>query len=189
MTSEPDDLEALAHRLAADRDHAFPELVRRLHAPIYSGALRLTGSRLDAEEVTQDAFMRAHRALGRYPSQQVRSLRLQPWLWTIALNVCRNRARSRSRRPQTSPLERSPELAADASTEAEALDAVDDQWQRRLADLPEAMRHAVILRHVVGLSYDEIAAAVDRPAGTVKSDVHRGIERLRAALATEGVLT
>ncbi len=183
------DLDTLAERLAADRDRAFPEFVRTLHGPVFSGALRLTGSRQDAEEVTQDAFVRAYRALERYPADQVRSLRLRPWLWTIALNLCRNRARTRSRRPQTAPLERHAEIADAASTEQLALDAVDDGWQRRLAALPEPMRDAVVLRHVVGLTYEEVAEALDRPAGTVKSDVHRGIERLRSALTKEGALT
>lgn len=187
--TEADELEGLAHRLAASRDDAFPEFVRLLHGPVYSGALRLTGSPQDAEEVTQDAFVRAYAALGRYPSQQVRSLRLRPWLWTIALNLCRNRARTKSRRPQTSPLERHPDPTSAASTEDAALDAVDDTWQRRLAALPEPVRHAVVLRHIVGLPYGDIAAALDRPTGTVKSDVHRGIERLRQMLSTEGALT
>ena len=185
----PDDLRTLARRLASDRDSAFPDLVRSLHGPVFSGALRLTGSHHDAEEVTQDAFVRAYKALDRYPPQQVRDLQLRPWLWTIALNLCRNRARSRTRRPATSSLDQHAEPIDETSTEAAALDAVDDTWQRRLAALPDSMRTAIVLRHVVGLSYDEIAAAVDRPAGTVKSDVHRGLERLRTTLTTEGALT
>lgn len=182
------DLDELAHRLAGDRDAAFPDFVRTLHGPVFSGALRLTGSYQDAEEVTQDAFVRAYGALGRYPATQVRQLQLRPWLWTIALNLCRNRARARARRPATSTLERHAEPVDDASTETTALDAVDGSWQRRLDALPDAMRAAVVLRHIVGLGYDEIALALDRPVGTVKSDVHRGIDRLRTALITEGVL-
>jgi RNA polymerase sigma factor (sigma-70 family) len=186
MTMSPD-LGELAKRLASDRDDAFPDFVRALHGPVFSGALRLTGSHHDAEEVTQDAFVRAYNALDKYPASQVRQLRLRPWLWTIALNLCRNRARSHARRPAQSSLERHAEPVDSTSTEATALDAADDTWQRRLAALPEAMRTAVVLKHVVGLSYDEIALALGRPAGTVKSDVHRGIDRLRTALTSEGV--
>ena len=58
-------------------------------------------------------------------------------------------------------------------------------WDRRLAALPSAQRRAVVLRHVVGLSYQEIAEAVARPEGTVKTDVHRGLERLRAVIEQE----
>ena len=94
-----------------------------------------------------------------------------------------------ARRPAQSSLECHAEPVESTSTEATALDAVDTTWQKRLAALPETMRTAVVLKHVVGLSYDEIALAVDRPAGTVKSDVHRGIDRLRTALTFEGALT
>jgi RNA polymerase sigma-70 factor (ECF subfamily) len=180
------DLPHLARRLAANRDEAFADLVKALQGPMYSGALRLTGSRQDAEEVTQEAFVRAYRALDRYPPEQIRELRLQPWLWTIALNLCRNLARSRQRKPTPTSLDRHPEPVSTDSTEAAALDAVDDAWQRRLAELSLPERTGVILRHVVGLGYSEIAAALDRPTGTVKSDVHRGIDKLRTILASEG---
>jgi RNA polymerase sigma-70 factor (ECF subfamily) len=89
----------------------------------------------------------------------------------------------------TSPLDHHADPAAGASTEDDALEAVDDTWRRRLAELPEAMRAAVVLRHVVGLPYEAIAEVLERPTGTVKSDVHRGIERLREVLANEGALT
>lgn len=185
-TKDSIDLERLAARLAVRRDDAFSDLVHALQDGLFTGALRLTGSRQDAEEVTQEAFVRAYRALGRYPSQQIRTLKLEPWLWTITLNLCRNLARSKRRKPRPALLERHQEPAAGGSTEGEALDAVDDAWQRRLATLPEPVRRAVILRHVVGLGYAEIAAALERPEGTVKSDVHRGVERLRTILAREG---
>ncbi len=94
--------------------------------------------------------------------------------------------RTRSRRPATAPLDTAPEPAGREVTEDTALDATDRQWSDRLATLPSPMRHAVVLRHVIGLDYDEIAEAVDRPVGTVKSDVHRALERLRALLVAEG---
>ena len=58
-------------------------------------------------------------------------------------------------------------------------------WQRRLRQLPRRQRTAVVLRHVVDLPYPDIAAALDRPEGSVKSDVHRGLRRLRAIIETE----
>jgi RNA polymerase sigma-70 factor (ECF subfamily) len=69
------------------------------------------------------------------------------------------------------------ELTLAAETERE--------WQRRLAALRPAQRTAVVLRHVVGLSYDELALATGRPAGTIKADVHRGLAKLRALLDEE----
>lgn len=179
-------LEALPAALAADRDAAFPHLVRALIDGIYSGALRLTGTRADAEEVTQEAFTRAYRALGDYPSERIAALQLREWMWTIAANLCRNRARARRRHPEE-PLEGvparhdprpGPEAQALAAAGSEALAA-------HLARLPWAQRSAVVLRHVTGLPYAEIAAALGRPVGTVKADVHRGLQRLRASLEEE----
>lgn len=186
MSVTQDPYADLAARLAADRDAAFPDLVRLLTTPIFSGALRLTGNRHDAEEVTQETFLRAYRALDRYPAHQTRDLRLQGWMWTIALNLCRNHARTRSRRPAVMPLVSDDEHVAPESTEDDALERVDDAWRGRLHALPEAARVAVVLRHVVGLSYREIADAVGRPEGTVKSDVSRGIARLRTIMVEEG---
>jgi RNA polymerase sigma factor (sigma-70 family) len=186
MESTEIDLAELAGRLASSRDDAFPDLVEALHGPVFSGAFRLTHNRQDAEDVTQETFVRAYRALGRYPDDQVRGLRLRPWVWTIALNLCRNLARSRRRKPPPSPLDLAADPAASDSPESDALAVVDDSWQRRLDQLAEPVRIAVVLRHVVGLGYAEIAEALDRPVGTVKSDVHRGVDRLRTILATEG---
>lgn len=179
-------MSALARRLSRDLDAAFPDLVRSLQDPVFSGVLRLTHDRSEAEDVTQEAFVRAYRALERYPTAQIRSLALRPWLWTIALNLCRNRARSKSRRPAEVTLT-DVDTPSSQSTEDDAIAAVDDDWRRRLATLSAPVRAAVVLRHVVGLGYDEIAAALGRPAGTVKSDVHRGVARLRTLLIEEGV--
>ena len=98
----------LAAALADDRDAAFPRLVRALQDGVFAGALRLTGSRADAEEITQEAFVRAYRALGAYPDERVRELRVREWVWTIALNLCRNRARGRSRRPENLAADKPP---------------------------------------------------------------------------------
>ncbi len=184
---DDESLRGIAERLAIGRDSAFPELVAALEGNVFSGVVRLTGDRHDAEEITQEAFVRAFRALGRYDRDQVRDLRLRPWLWTIALNLCRNRARDRSRRPATVTLDRQPEPPGPDSTEEAAIETVDDAWQERLEALPAHVGTAVVLRHVVGLAYAEIAETVGRPVGTVKSDVHRGVARLRAMLIEEGV--
>jgi RNA polymerase sigma-70 factor (ECF subfamily) len=166
---------------------AFPDVIVIHQDGIYSGALRLTGNRHDAEDIAQETFIRAYRALLGYDPERIRSLALRPWLWTIALNLCRNAARSRKRQATTTPLTGDDgALPSAVDVAAEGVETlVAAEWDQRLATLPAAMRDAVVLRHVVGLPYAEIAAALDRPVGTVKADVHRGLERLRRLLAAE----
>jgi RNA polymerase sigma-70 factor (ECF subfamily) len=77
--------------------------------------------------------------------------------------------------------------AGGAEAADEAVDAVMlDRWKQRLAALSEAQRVAVVLRHVVGLSYQEIASATERPVGTAKTDVSRGLAALRKIISEEG---
>ena len=85
----------LALRLAADLDRAFPVLVADHSNRLYSLALRLLGDPRDAEEVAQDALVRAYRAIAGYPEERTRELRLRPWLASITVNLARNRRRRR----------------------------------------------------------------------------------------------
>ncbi len=177
--------ESLPGRLADDLDGAFADVVRVYEDGICSGAVRLTRDRHDVEDVVQETFVRAYRALQRYPARRRAELRLGGWLWTIALDVCPNRHRVRSRRPDETTLAAlvgpsDPAAVVDGAAEIEA-------WRCRLADLPEPQRNAVVARHVVGLGYDEIAAATGRPVGTVEADVHRGIRRLERIPTAEEV--
>jgi RNA polymerase sigma-70 factor (ECF subfamily) len=170
--------------LADDRDAAFPHLVRSLQHDVYTGVLRMLGSVADAEELTQDAFVRAYHALGGYPPDRIRALQVRPWLWTIAANLARNRARSRRRKPEAwldaAPVPVSPQPGPEQQAlESQGLAALAEA----LATLPWAMRSAIVLRHVLDMGYEEIAHALRRPIGTVKSDVHRGLERLRNTLS------
>ena len=173
----PDDT-ALATALAADLDGSFEALVLDHQDRLFTIAFRTSGDRHDAEELVQDAFVRAYRALAAWPPARIRELRVRGWLTTILLNAGRNRARVR-RVPTT-------ELAFDPGAEpgADPLARRDERetWARLLAGLSPAQRTAVVLRHVDGLSYAEIAAAVGRPEGTVKAHVHRGLAALRTAL-------
>lgn len=175
--------------LARDLDGSFADLVREYQDGIYSGVYRLVPTHADAEDVTQETFVRAYRALRGYDPDRIEALKLGPWLWTIALNLCRNAARRRTRKPDGPGLDRVVEPADRSDTEAAAIAAVaSDEWQRRLASLPPRMRAAVVLRHVVDMDYPGIAEATGRPVGTVKSDVHRGLQRLQASLLNEAAL-
>jgi RNA polymerase sigma-70 factor (ECF subfamily) len=181
MTSSRD---RLAVRLASDLDRAFPDFVRATSGGIYSGALQLTRNPHDAEDVTQETFVRAYRALGAYPQERIRAIDLKPWVWTIALNLCRNRARSRARHPAAPPGFDRADGSPDPADEAVAL-ADLAVWNVRLAHLPAPQRTAIVLRHVVGLTYEEIASATGRTPGTSRSDVRRGLDRLRTLIEEE----
>src|SRR3990172_1692603 len=174
--------QGLAAELADDLDRAFPDLVRTLQDGVYSGAPRMVGNRHDAEEIAQEAFLRAYRALRAYPAERIRELNPAAWVWTIAANLCRNHHRTRSRRPVTAELSTDP-AEARRGPEAETIDhELGDRLTAELRRLTWPMRAAVVLHHVVGLPYEEVAAALDRPVGTVKADVHRGLARLRTRL-------
>ena len=181
----------LAERLARDLDGSFETLVHAHVDRCYTIALRVLGNPHDAEEVAQDALVRAYRALAGYEPDRIRDIRLRAWLATIVVNLCRNRHR-RQVPPVTSlgPLvEAGIEPAADASTDPSARATQADDRERLaalLAILPERYRLPVVLRHVDDLSYAELSLVLGRPEGTLKAQVHRGLAMLRAAAAETG---
>lgn len=180
---------ALKRRLAHDLDGAFPDLVGEFQGTVYTCARRLAGTDATAEDIAQEVFVRAYRALDGYPAKRIMEMRLPGWLATITLNLCRNHARSRRRRPLEVPLDRAAEPASADGADVAALIMVgNDEWRQRLGQLSGPMRAAVVLRHVVGLSYLEIGEMLDRPPGTVKSDVHRALVKLRAIITTEDMV-
>lgn len=187
---------ALTVALAQDLDGAFESVVCAYQQRIYGFALRLAGNNsADAEEIAQDAFVRAYRALGTYPGERIRALALRPWLYQIALNVARNRLRDHASERRAAPLSldesdedgqaRRIEPEDDPAERPEAVAEADERRRElaaRLARLPARYRGAVVLRHVEGFSYAEIAELLGQPVGTVKANVHRGVQLLRAAL-------
>lgn len=172
--------------LAADVMTAFPSLVAHHRDLVYGVARRWTPAREDAEDLTQETFIRAYRALVGYPPERRAALRVRGWLASITLNLARNKARSR--KPETADLasvaEPPDELEAGPERSAERRESAQ-RWRRLLATLPRNQRMAVELRHVEAFSYPEIAQALAKPVGTVKSDVHRGVQRLRRTYEAE----
>ena len=170
----------------------FEQIVDDYQRRLYGFALRMTGNREDAEEIVQDAFVRAYRALGKMSSEQRAELRLQPWLYTITLNVTRNRLRSK--RPSN--------VALDALADPDALlresnegppqpETIVEQnadvalVERALLQLPVHLRAAATLRFIEGRSHPEIAEILHQPIGTVKSHVHRAVRILRRILGPQ----
>lgn len=174
--------------LITDLDDTFEALVLAHQDRLYSIALRVLGDPGDAEEAAQDALVRAYRALAGYDRVRIGELRLRPWLATIVLNVCRSRRSRGAAVRSTLSLDAALPADAEPRTENSAGPAAiadrragNQAWAALLLTLPPVQRNAVVLRHVDGLSYPELAIALDRPEGTVKAQVHRGLAQLRAA--------
>lgn len=171
----------------------FDRIVEEYQRRLYGFALRMTGNREDAEEIVQDAFVRAYRALGKMPVEQRRELHLQPWLYTITLNVTRNRLRSKRPanvaldaladpdallRQSSEPGPRQPENIVEQNTDVALV-------ERALLQLPMHLRAAATLRFIEGRSHPEIAEILHQPIGTVKSHVHRAVRILRRILGPQ----
>jgi len=158
-------------------ERLFERMVHEHQDRVFAFSLALTGNRHDAEEVAQDTFLRAYRALVTYPPDRIRELKQKPWLHRITLNVVRNRARGM--RPRLVELNGSEPDHAIGPEDVALLKMEMAALAQRVACLPPRLRDAVVLRHVQELSYEEAADALGQPVGTVKSNVHRGLKLLR----------
>jgi len=178
--------ELLAHALADDLERSFERVVHTYQDRILSYSARLLGDPGRAEEIVQDVFVRAYRALETYDRPRIRALRLRPWLYAIASNLVRNAVRGK--RIRVVGLERDDGSARpifDAGPSPESAIERDEDWRRvgdAIARLSPRLRSAFVLRYVEELSYDEIAQALAQPVGTVKSNAHRGLLAVRSAL-------
>ena len=146
---------------------------------LYSLAYRLTGSHHDAQDLVQEVLLRVRRGLATY-----RPGNLEGWLSRITTNVFLDDVRRKKRRP-ADPLPEDHERVLQGSpdaTEQMARDRLPQHLQDALAQLPPEFRAPVVLKDVLGYSYDDIASVLDVPVGTVRSRIHRGRNRLREVL-------
>jgi RNA polymerase sigma-70 factor, ECF subfamily len=187
MEQHSRDLPAL---LATDLDGHFGQLVVVYQHRLNAFALRQTGNAQDAEDIVQETYLRAHHALKNYPVTRIRTLQIQPWLYKITLNVFYNRARRVE--PQSASLdvsEESPVLEIEDQSGGPDEAVYRDEWRYELeqwvATLPEPYRSAVNLHYFEELSLREVAELLNEPVGTVKANVHRGLQLLRRALKTQ----
>jgi len=175
----------LTDSLAVDLDRAFPRLVDAHVGLLYAIAVNTCSQPADAEDAVAESFYRAYRALRGYEPERIRSIRLRAWLVTILLNVRRNETRRRRRHPE-SPVAYHEDRAGAPAAEDEALSLFPDPaLTEALQQIAPAPRRALLLRHVAGMSYADIAEVTDRPVGTVKSQVARTANRLRRILDTK----
>jgi RNA polymerase sigma-70 factor (ECF subfamily) len=179
-------------RLAQEgRDLAFRELVRRYERPVFSLVYRMVRDRETAEDLAQDAFIKVLNHIDRYSPE----FKFSSWIFKIANNVAIDHLRKR--RLDTISMDGSPNATSAAEVEASAFDvaadqesALDELAARELGSAIELAigrlrpeyRSCIMLRHVEGRSYEEIASTLDLPLGTVKTYIHRARHELRRAL-------
>ncbi|MET7480813.1 RNA polymerase sigma factor [Streptomyces sp. NPDC005648] len=180
----------LTELLAVDLDDGFTELVRVHGRAVYTFLLRVCGSATEADDLGQDALLRAYTALQDYDAERRRQLKPRAWLLTIAANVWRNHLRTCSRRPALAgmPVEDTADVWSDHSPGPEERAALAEDRRRlvmALLELPEHHRTPVVLRHVLGLSYTEVAEVQKCAVGTAKAQVSRGLKGLRRLLEPE----
>ena len=169
------------------------EFLEKHSGLVYNLALRLTGNAADAEDLAQDSLIRALKALKNFRGDSSPAT----WAYRITVNTWKNRVRSEKRRAfwKTVSLglysggeeDEGPQLAADEPPLDKDLETGEtgSLVQKALLTLDEESRAVIVLREIEGQSYDEIAAALDVPVGTVKSRLFRARETLKEKLAKQ----
>lgn len=183
---QPDPDRSLVEASAAGDHDAFAALVLRYQAPIVNLARALTADDGEAEDLAQETFIRAYKAIGRFRGDSA----FRTWLYRVAVNVIHSHLQRRARRwrwfgPSLDERESTKQQASALSMPA----TVEEDTARRqlidraLASLPADMRAAVTLRDMYGFDYAEIADMLGIPIGTVESRIFRARQRLRPLLA------
>ena len=175
----------------AGKEAAYRELLRRYERPVFSLIYRMVRDRSLAEDLAQDTFVKVLNALDSYRPEY----RFSSWVFKIANNVAIDQLRRREL--TTLSLDGSPDARTRDEVEATALQAVDrgetplselesrelgTVIEQAIAKLRPEYRSCILLRHVEGRSYEEIAEALDLPLGTVKTYIHRARHELREYL-------
>ncbi|MBN1826142.1 MAG: sigma-70 family RNA polymerase sigma factor [Candidatus Eisenbacteria bacterium] len=184
--TERTDEELVRRCLAGDRD-SFAFLVDR-HKDRVFWLVRRTAGNEEAEDLTQETFLRAYRALPRFRGESL----FGTWLYTIARNIALSHLRKRSGRGEAISFEEEGEekihlLAEGTIRPEEAFEEKDlaDRVRALVERLPEPYRTVITLYHLHQLRYEEIAAVMDLPLGTVKTNLHRARKRLRDLVLLE----
>ena len=195
--AEPRELATLTDQevvaLARDgREAAYRELIRRYERPVFSLVLRMVRDRQLAEDLSQETFIKALNAIGSYRPE----FKFSSWIFKIANNAAIDHLRRREL--DTLSLDGAPHASTPEEIEATALQVGDkgetpleelearelgSAIERAIAQLRPEYRACILLRHVEGLAYEEIAQSLDLPLGTVKTYIHRARHELRDLLA------
>ena len=191
--THPTDEDLMIAAKAGDRK-AFENLIMRYEKPLYGYLVRLLRDESAAEDAFQDTWLRVFKAMDRFNPE----LRVAPWVYRIATNLCRDQ--SRRRRHRAHPSLDQPIRAGEESLLGEIVPSHDigpdgeveaanvgEHVRRAVELLPDRQREAFVLRHYQGLSYEEIARAQKFSLAAVKSNIHHAVVTLRRRLERLGL--
>ncbi len=168
--------DAVVTRILAGERDAYEVIVTRYRGRAYRAALGWVGNTADALDLSQDAFIKAYRAIGRYDSTRP----FFTWFYVILRNTCFNFLRRRKRQ-RTVSLDHVPDSALATGDEGRRAELKRMVWHA-IAELPEGIREVMILKYFEEMSYKEIAETVGCPIGTVMSRLYYGRRKLKQAL-------
>ena len=179
----PMDDPALVEALRAGDPQAPRLLIEQYQGVVFGLCYRMMNHRQDAEDIAQETFVRALGAMAGFDAARP----IRPWLLEIAANRCRTALARRARRADTERLPQPTEELADHRVGPADPDDLAGELERALSGLRPEYRLVFVLFHEQNLSYDEIAQAVTRPVGTVKTWLHRARAELAEYLSRRGV--
>ena len=182
---------AVIRRVQRGDTDAFEALVAAYEKNVFNVALQMTGNREDAQDMTQEAFLKAYSSLSSFRGDS----KFSSWLYRIVSNVCLDFKRRQGRRPSSSLTMEDDEgenIQLDIADESQSPEALLERKMTReavragLQQLPDEQRQILLLREIQGLSYEEIGEAMGLEAGTVKSRIFRARKKLCAFLLKDG---
>jgi RNA polymerase sigma-70 factor (ECF subfamily) len=192
IPQDPDSIDAVIQRCLAGDQDAWAQIVRQHWRKVFNIAYKFTGKHDEAEDLTQDVFLKIFKSLNTFD----RRANFQTWLVSVSRNLCIDHYRSVRKERETIDRDVDPGQLTPASSTASPFAALEQRdrvelLKKALDQLPPTLRSAVLLRDIQELSYQEIADRLHLPEGTVKSRINRGrtelsrqIRRLRHELET-----
>ncbi|HEY7330568.1 MAG TPA: RNA polymerase sigma factor [Gemmataceae bacterium] len=175
-----DDDAILVRRCLRGDAEAIRQLVNRFQAEVYGLCVRLLNHRHDAEDVTQEVFLRIFRGLRGWDSRRP----LKPWIMSIAVNRCRTWLSQRGRRPELVDYLQDTLAGPPADDSGELVEEI----QKAVAELRLEYRTAFVLFHEQGHPYEDIARVMERPVGTIKTWLHRARVEILEHLRRRGMV-
>jgi len=184
MSSDKDEDLLIVQRVQAGDKLAFNLLVNKYHRRVGRLLTRMVRNQEDIEDVVQETFIKAYRAIGNFRGDSA----FYTWIYRIAINTAKNLLVTQGRRPST--LKESNDGDSETFEDNAALSNIDtpeslyqtkqlgEAVNEAMSALPEELRSAIVMREIDGLSYEEIAAAMDCPIGTVRSRIFRAREAI-----------